>query len=132
VGRNVHLSSPPMDKVFVIGPHSCYGGNGKQAYCSVFDDPNIDVCKVLQGAPLICNNNELAGLVLGGKDMCVKVGTKVQLRYHSLGDFSNFLYYYSVGPTTTSTEKPEPSSASIYKVSISAFIMVFVYFMIEL
>jgi len=121
-----------MDEVFVIGPSSCYGSNGKQAYCSVFNNSNIDVCKVLQGAPLICKNDEVAGIVLGGKDMCVKVGTKVQLRYHSVGDFSNFLNYYSLGPATTTTQKPEPNSASIYKVSISAFIVVFVYFMIEL
>lgn len=131
MGRNVHLSSPSVDNVFVIGPSSCYGGGGKQAYCTIFDNSNIDACKVLQGAPLICKDDEVAGIVLGGKDMCVKTGTKVQLRYHSVGDFSAFLKYYSVGPTTTTTQEPEPSSASMYKVSISAFIMIFVYFMIE-
>ncbi|CAG9804843.1 unnamed protein product [Chironomus riparius] len=131
VGRNVHLSSPSLDEVFIIGPSSCYGSGGKQAYCSIFDDSNVDACKVVQGAPLICNDHEVAGIVLGGKNMCIKSGSKVQLRYHSVGDFKNFLNYYSLGPATTTTQKPEPSSASIYKVSISAFIMVFVYFMIE-
>ena len=106
------------------------GGGGKQAYCSIFDDSNIDACKVLQGAPLICKDNEIAGIVLGGKDMCVKTGTKVQLRYHSVSDFEHFLKYYSVGPTTT--PKPAPNSAAMYKFSISGFIIAFVYFMIKL
>ncbi|XP_070500189.1 snake venom serine protease KN13-like [Chironomus tepperi] len=132
VGRNVHLASPSLDHVFVIGPSSCYGSPGNQAYCTIFNNTDADACKVLQGAPLICGDDKIAGIVLGGKDMCVKTGTKAQLRYHSVGDFSKFLNYYSVGPATTTTQEPTPSAASMYKVSISAFIMVLVYFMIEL
>lgn len=103
IGRNVHLSNPPNDKVFVIGPSSCFGQGGKQPFCTILDDPNDDICKSLQGAPLLCKNNEVSGIVLGEDRSCVKMnGGKVQLRYHSIGDFRKWLDYHLVGPTTQS------------------------------
>lgn len=129
IGRNVHLSSPPQDNVFVIGPESCYGKGGNQAYCTIIEDPDQNVCKVLQGAPLICKDNEIAGIVLGGPKMCIQSGSRYQIRYHSVGDFSKFLKYYSEGPTTT--PKPKKNSATIYKFSLSSSVIIFIWLFIN-
>lgn len=99
-GRDVHLANPPSDNVFVIGPTSCYGVGGKQASCSIFDNKDVDACKSIQGAPLICKDNEISGFVLSETRSCTG-GSSIQLRYHNVGDFKSWLNYYMVGPTTT-------------------------------
>jgi hypothetical protein len=128
IGRNVHLAKPLTDSVFIIGPSSCYGYGGRQAYCSMVDDKNNDVCKVIQGAPVICKDNEIAGFVLRESNSCMESNGRVQLRYHSIDDFRSWMNYWMVGPSTTTAK---PNSAGFTRLSFGlVFVMILGYVLV--
>ncbi|KAG5680167.1 hypothetical protein PVAND_009692 [Polypedilum vanderplanki] len=120
VGRNVHLSKPANDTIFIIGSESCYGIGGKQAFCSILDSKDEDVCKVIQGAPVICKVNEISGFVLSETKSCIETNGKFQLRYHSLENFKGWLNYWKDGPITTT---PKANSATFGKLSFVLLIL---------
>jgi hypothetical protein len=111
----------------VIGPNSCYPQDGKQASCSIIDDPKADVCKVQQGSPMICKERELAGFVLHSS--CIKEGNSTQLRYHNLNDFKKWIQEtIAAGPATV---KPVPDTATSFKGSVAMIFTIVVYVLIK-
>jgi hypothetical protein len=117
IGRNVNHTNPLTHTVSIIGPRSCYGYGGRQAYCSMVKDKNDDVCKVAEGAPVICKDNEIAGFVLKQSSSCMKRNGKVHLRYHSIDDFRSWINNLTVETSA------ETNSAGFTKLSFGLMIL---------
>lgn len=119
IGTDIHLSSPPGEKVLVNGPGCC---GTSQTHCTVFEDSKHDACRALHGAPVICNG-QFAGFALRINETCVVSSGRVMIKYHSVGSFKDWIDYYAKNLQTT-TKSPLSGTASSIKLSISFLIFI--------
>lgn len=118
IGNDVHLSPPSTDRVLINGP-GCCGTN--QAFCSVFETANHNVCESNHGAPVICNG-KFSGFVLQLNKTCMASSGRTLIKYHSVDSFRDWINYYVEDMLTTTPPAPTPASASLIKLSFSLLI----------
>lgn len=79
---------PRQDLVTIVGSELC-DQNFPDIFCSTFDSLDDVTCNAILGSPVICGN-ALAGFLINDES-CTIVGDQNVLRYHSVGDFGEWI-----------------------------------------
>jgi hypothetical protein len=126
ITENIHLASPPEEKVLINAPGCC---ETAQAYCSVFEDDKHTSCKSKHGSPVICSGT-LAGFVIKLGQTCNSVSGRLMIKYQSISDFNKFIEYHVLHQETT-VSPPTPGSAKSITISLSAIILLSTLFILS-
>lgn len=77
----------------IYGPHFCNPALPR-AFCSRFASGTFPpACTAQLGSPVVCggDNQTLSGFLVGSHQECIRVDDIVELSYHSIGQFADWI-----------------------------------------
>lgn len=105
---------PRYESLRIYGPRFC-NATLPRAFCTRFDLSFPDTCYAILGSPLVCGGEDnVSGFLVGSNRDCIRHEGLVELNFHSVGDFDEWIKKVS------GAEKAAPISVLLI---LSAFAM---------